>query len=300
MSAAADAPVRSACGTRVGTTPRTARAIEYGIRVDSVDEAQGDPRDRCPPSWRALLPHGPLGALYFGSEFCEDRLPDVPAATALCRRARELGARPTLLTPIVTARGLRAVDTLLGALVAAGCAPAVVFGDWGVLGLLRERHPALPRRAGRLLNRSLRDPRAYRDAPRGSPAHDAARFERLHRMLAAQGVEALESDIDLDGGWLGDGAALARALHVPYTFAASGRACPLKAGFHAEGGGFAKALAEPCPAPCRGKPLPVRRDDTPLPHFRGGNTLFYEVPGDAAEAWFGRAERIVVHAAAMP
>lgn len=294
---AADAGARPAVDARGQRAARPSRAVGYGIRVGSVDEPFGDPRARCPPAWRELLPEGPIEAIYFGSEFCEDRLPGVAEAKALCARARERACTPTLLTPIVTPRGLCAVDTLLAALTEDGHAPAVVFSDWGVLGLLRERHPGLARRAGRLVNRSLRDPRAYRDAPAGRATHDTARFARVHRMLASLGVEALETDVDLDGGWLGDGAAFARALHVPYTFAASGRACPLKAGLHGEAGGFAKALAEPCPAPCRGKPLAVRRADTSLPHFRAGNTLFYEVPGDAVRTWLGRAERIVVHAA---
>ena len=37
-----------------------------------------------------------------------------------------------------------------------------------------------------------------------------------------------------------------------------------------------------------------------LPHWRGGNTLFYEVPCAAARTWLSHAERIVVHATAAP
>ncbi|MEP7182718.1 MAG: hypothetical protein ABI886_11055 [Betaproteobacteria bacterium] len=286
-----------------------ATRVEYGLRLTNLTEPPPDPRAVCPPAWRSLLPEGPVVALYFGSEFCEDRLPDADEATAFCERARDRGLEPTLLTPLVGPEGLRIVDALLAALAANRCAPAVVFNDWGVLGLLRERHPALPRRAGRLINRSLRDPRAYRDncgdAPAGTATHDASRFVRLRRMLADFGVEAVETDADLDGGYLGngrdgDGAGLGRALHLPYTFAASGRGCPLKAGLYPEGGGFAKAIADRCPAPCRGKPLPVLRNDTGLPHWRGGNTLFYEIPQDVARAWLSHTDRIVLHEDATP
>ena len=55
------------------------------------------------------------------------------------------------------------------------------------------------------MNRSLRDPRAYRDAPAGAATHDASRFERLRRLLSRMGVAAIETDVDLDGGYLGDG-----------------------------------------------------------------------------------------------
>ncbi len=281
------------------------KLVEYGLRLTSLAEPPPDPRDVCPPAWRSLLPDGPAVALYFGSEFCEDRLPEVDEASAFCDLARERGWEPTLLTPLVAPEGLRIVGALLDELTANRCEPAVVFNDWGVLGLLRERHPLLPRRAGRLINRSLRDPRAYRDAPAGAATHDASRFERLRRLLEGLGVSALETDVDLGGGFLGDGrdecgAGLRRALHLPFSFAASGRACPLKAGLYPEGHGFAKTLADPCPAPCRGRPLPVRRYDTPLTHWRGGNTLFYEIPLEVAQAWLPRTDRIVLHEAATP
>jgi len=279
--------------------------MEYGIRLTSPADPHADPRDACPPAWRSLLPDGPAVALYFGTEFCEERLPDIPEAMAFWELARHRGLEPTLLTPLVSPEGLRTVDGLLAGLAAIGCEPAVVFNDWGVLGLLRERYRSMPRRAGRLINRALRDPRAYRDAPDGSATHDASRCQRLRRFLAGAGVVAVETDADLEGGYLGggpdaSGAGLGRALHLPFTFAASGRGCPLKAGLYPEGGGFAKAFADPCPAPCRGRPLPVRRADTALPHWRAGNTLFYELPHDVARAWLPHADRIVVHEAAAP
>jgi hypothetical protein len=278
--------------------------MEYGLRITSPDAPPTDARAACGESWRPLLPDGPTVALYFGSEFCEDRLPDVVEALAYCDIAHEHDWEATLTTPLVTADGLRAVDRLLATLTLNRRDVSIVFNDWGVLRLLRERHPKLRRRAGRLVNRSLRDPRAYRDAPDGTATHDATRYERVRALLSQIGVSALESDADLEGGYLGDGeddaAHLSRALHLPFTFAASGRACPLKAALYPDGDGFTKALADRCPAPCRAKPLPVARPDTALPHWRAGNTLLYEVPIEAAQAFIARTDRIVVHETAAP
>ena len=278
--------------------------MDYGLALPSPDALPEDPRDACPPGWRDLLPEGKAVALYFGSEFCEDRLPALADAAATCAAARDRGLEPTLATPLVSPAGLDAVDRLLAGLAARGWRPAVVFNDWGVLEVLRAKHPALPRRAGRLVNRSLRDPRAYRDAPGGLATHDPSRHERLRALLAGLGVAALETDADLEGGFLGDGTAggtqLGRALHYPYTYAASGRGCPLKAALYPEGRGFAHAFADRCPAPCRGKPLPAPRTDTALPHWRAGNTLFYEPPPEALRSWLPHADRIVVHAMASP
>ncbi len=281
-------------------------AAEYGLRLASPADPLTDPQALVPPAWRDLMPEGPKAALYFGAEFCEDRLPDADEAGAFCARARDEGLAATLLTPLVSPAGLARTAALLDALGAGGWRPDVVFNDWGVLELLLDRHPSWPRRAGRLLNRSLRDPRAYRDAPQGPATHDASRYARVRAQLRALGVAALESDADLEGGFLGDGPqaggedALARALHVPFTYAASGRGCPLKAALYPDGGGFAKAFAAPCPAPCRGRPQAAPRADSALPHWRAGNTVFYELPVEAARDWLPRAERIVVHAHAAP
>ncbi|MGE5171836.1 MAG: hypothetical protein ACM3JC_15850 [Rudaea sp.] len=277
--------------------------MEYALRVTTPEDAPHDARAACASPLRELLPDGPTVALYFGSEFCEDRLPDLALAAAYCDVAHERGWEATLATPLVTDRGIKTIDCLLAALDASGRRVCVVFNDWGVLRLLRDRHPALPRRAGRLMNRSLRDPRTYRNAPAGTATHDASRHARTRALLASLGVAALETDVDLEGGWLGDDedvARLSRALHVPFTYAASGRACPVKAALYPDGDGFAKALADRCPAPCRDTPMPAARADTPLRHWRAGNTLLYEAPLDAARAFVARADRVVVHASAAP
>lgn len=279
--------------------------MEYGIRLARPGAAPEDPRHACPATWRGLLPEGPAVALYFGAEFCEDRLPDLDEARAFCRLASDRGWQPTLLTPLVTPTGLGIVDRLVAELAADGWRPAVVFNDWGVLELLRERHPSLPRRAGRLMNRSLRDPRAYCKSAGGHATHEAARFARLRRLLVGAGVSAVETDADLHGGFLGNGpgaaeGGLPRALHLPFTFAASGRNCPLKALLYPHGTAFSKVLAHPCTAPCRSGPLPARRDDVSLPQWRGGNTLFYEVPQEVARGFLAHTDRVVLHAEATP
>ncbi len=274
--------------------------MEYGLRLARTRQLPADPRDACSAQWRELLPDGRATALYFGSEFCEDRLPDADEALAFCALARGRDWEPTLLTPLATPAGLERLHRLLAAIVEHGWQPAVVFNDWGVFGLLREHYPALARRAGRLMNRSLRDPRAYAAAPDIRATHDGTRFSRLRRFLAEAGVSAVETDVDLDGGFLGDGAeGLTRALHLPFAYAASGRNCTLKALLHPERG-FSKALADPCTAPCRAGPIAAKRDDVGLPHWRAGNTLFYEVPPPAASTWLAHADRIVLHEEATP
>jgi len=279
--------------------------MEYALRAEEpadLADLPDDPREVCTAAWRGWLPPGEWAALYFGSDFCEDSLPDAETALAFCALGARTGLEPTLLTPPVTATGLSRVDGLLRSLGAAGHRPAVVFNDWGVLRLLTTAFPELPRRAGRLLNRSLRDPRAEAAASPGAGA-DLSRGGRLRALLSRWGAEALETDPDLEGTYLGDGSeGLQRALHLPFTFVTSGRHCLLKgaAVAGAEPPGFGSRLGQPCGQPCRSGPRAVHRDDTPLPLWRAGNTVFCEVPAAAARTHLGRADRVVLHRRPAP
>ena len=62
--------------------------MDYGLRLTTPCEVPTDPREACSPEWRVLLPPGRAVALYFGTEFCEDRLPDLDDANAYCAVAR--------------------------------------------------------------------------------------------------------------------------------------------------------------------------------------------------------------------
>ena len=76
-----------------------------------------------------------------------------------------------------------------------GWAPDVVFNDWGVLRALRERHPRLSARAGRLLNRGApRSSGVCRRRARRVPARASTwcAVSWLRPLLALVGVEALE------------------------------------------------------------------------------------------------------------
>ncbi len=247
-----------------------------------------------------MLPSGPLRALYFGSEFCQDLLPDPKQAEAFCALAHEADLEAVLLTPMVRANGLQRISELLTELKGRGWAPAICFNDWGVLRMLRTDHPENQIRAGRLLNRALRDPRLAESPPEPGP-RETARGGQIRALLLRSGVAALESDPDLEGSYLGaKPEGLQRTLHLPYAFAVSGRNCLFKAETQKEPKNFAKWLGRDCPAPCRGRWHPEERADLGFPLWRAGNTLFYEVPPARGKALLDRADRIVIHERPMP
>lgn len=270
--------------------------MEYGIHVHDVGPLPNDPREVCRASWRDILPPGPLWAIYFGSEFCADLLPDAVQVARFCAHARDAGVEAVLLTPVATPGGLARIAQLLASLSVTGDAPAVVFNDWGIATLLRDSFPHLQRRAGRLMNRGLRDPRLMEKSP-DTKSTSGDRGRRIRSFLAKTGVSAVETDADLEGGFLGDGSeGLQRVLYLPYTFAASSRNCLIKADrARTIDECFTKGLGSPCSGLCRGVWHRIDRSDTNLPHWRAGNTVFFEVPRFRAEVHIEQADRIVLH-----
>jgi len=273
--------------------------LEYGIYKTDTGPLPTDPRETCAVRWRAVLPPAPLRAIYFGSEFCIDLLPESKTVGTFCSLARDAEVQAVLLTPLATPGGLEKIKQLLEELTQAGEAPAVVFNDWGVANLLRDSFPHLQRRAGRLMNRGLRDPRLM-EKENFSKSLSGDRGRRLRALLASSGVTALETDLDLEGGFFGDGTdGLQRVLYLPYAFAASSRNCLIKAD-HAQtiNECFTKGLDLPCNGVCSRKWHRANRSDSSLPLWRAGNTIFFEVPQFRAEHQIKLADRIVLHGGA--
>jgi len=275
--------------------------MEYGLRIATLESARKSPRDFCDAALWELCPDSPLTALYFGTEFCQELLPGISETEAFCAHCTERGLEAVLLTPIVTHRGLTRLDRLLGGLASRGWFPAVVFNDWGVLELLRKAHPSFPLRMGRLMNRGLRDPRLDMRAL-GHEGENTERGAGIRKLASSLGVSAVESDADLEPGYLGAGAnGLKRALHVPFTFVTSGRNCLEKAAVTPAGKGiFTHGLKTGCKAPCRGICRKEYRQDTQKQMWRAGNTLFFEVPVDWISRHIALADRVVFHEQPMP
>ena len=275
--------------------------MEFALRIAKPDSALKSPGDFCDSELWELCPDAPLAALYFGSEFCQELLPGIKDVEVFCTHCMEHDLEAVLLTPLVTRKGLARLDRLLGDLTRRGMFPAIVFNDWGVLELLRQKHPSFPLRMGRLMNRGLRDPRLDMQAS-GPGGENTQRGAGIRKLAFSLGVSALESDADLEPGYLGDGAdGLKRALHVPFTFAASGRNCLEKAAAAPSGKGIlTKGLNSGCKAPCRGIFRKENRQDTQKEMLRAGNTLFFKAPPE----WFSRhislADRVVFHEQPIP
>jgi hypothetical protein len=284
--------------------------MEYALRIATLDNIPDVRRefctsDLCGAGLEELCSDARLTALYFGTEFCQELIPSARDTEAFCAHCAERSLKAVLLTPLVTNRGLSRLDRLLGGLARLEMYPAVVFNDWGVLELLREKYPSFPLRMGRLMNRGLRDPRLAMQTL-GPAGENTQRGAGVRQLASSLGVRAVESDADLEPGYLGDGDnGMQRALHVPFTLTASGRNCLEKAAAttavgNTARGVFTRGLTSGCAAPCRGIYRQEHRQDTQKEMWRAGNTLFFKAPPEWISRHLALADRLVFHPQAVP
>jgi hypothetical protein len=181
----------------------------------------------------------------YGAEFCEHLLPTPEALSAVRQACR----RPfTFLTPYVGDQGLQKLKHLLPHLLPGD---EVIFSDWGVLNILQRDFPHLLPVQGRLLNKSIRDPRImglYAEAGPG-PSLTVLQGSNLDNraytaMLQRFGVQRAE----IDGLPQGNDLAITNlqlTACLPYGFISTARVC------QAAGLGYRKAEKFQPAAPCR-------------------------------------------------
>jgi hypothetical protein len=175
----------------------------------------------------------------YGNEFCEHLIPSPRQLEQVLAAASGRNLSLTLLTPYVSDEGIDLLRPLFERLNDTEAAE-VVFNDWGVLNLLRREFPRLKPVQGRLMNKSLRDPRvtgvyAASDAP--APALVSLRRSNLDcasytGFLSGLGVDSVELDnlpqgVDLSFGQNG----VKASAYVPFGFISTSRIC-MAAGIH--------------------------------------------------------------------
>src|SRR5262249_1949978 len=175
----------------------------------------------------------------FGTEFCEHLVPRASALESAINAARSRHLAFTLLTPYVSNQGIAALQPLFDLLAKNG-GGAVVFNDWGRPHLLGREYPKLIPVQGRLLNKSLRDPRVttiYTAAPSPKAAINTLQRSNLDcesytAFLSRLGVEAVEMDNlpqGTDLSFVENGMKV--NADVPFGFMSTSRIC-MAAGLH--------------------------------------------------------------------
>lgn len=237
----------------------------------------------------------------YGTEFCENLLPPPEALKAVLEACAPL----TFLTPYVSDRGIAALRNLFALLDDT----EVVFNDWGVLRLLRTEFPHLTPIQGRLLNKSLRDPRVTSIYAETAPAAPESSLRVLQRsnlddpaylaLLERYNVRAIEMD-NLPQGT--DTSFAARiSLYVPFGFISTARVC-MAAALHYRASEKFQPGAR-CRHECQSHQLEYTYSNSPFSNrdqkfLLKGNTYFYRhsdsmLAALAADAKRGRIARLI-------
>jgi len=222
----------------------------------------------------------------FGNEFCEHLIPSPAALKAALAAAQARRLNFTLLTPYVSNVGLAELRALF-AVLTQHSSGEVVFNDWGVLNLLRREFPQLVPVQGRLLNKSLRDPRVttmYASAPAPTAALSSLQRSNLDcasytGFLARLGVSATEMDNLPQGNDLSFAqSGLGINVYLPFGFISTSRIC-MAAGLHYRKSDKFQPGA-PCRHECQTHLLEYTYTNSPFGNrdqkfYLKGNTYFY-------------------------
>jgi hypothetical protein len=235
---------------------------------------------------------------YFGNEFCEHLMPSAKALQSALDAAQNLSF--TFLTPYVTNEGLQALRPLFTVLSSHHA--EVVFNDWGVLNLLRREFPTLIPVQGRLLNKSLRDPRVttmYATAPAPTAAITALQRSNLDcesytNLLTRFGVHTIEMDNLPQGNDLSFAErGLQIGAYFPFGFISTSRVC-MAAGLHYHKQNKFQPGA-PCRHECQSHLLEYSYTNSPFSNrdqkfYLKGNSYFYAHTEAMLRALFAQAE----------
>lgn len=237
--------------------------------------------------------------LYFGMEFCERLLPAASQLKKALTFARDNNLAFTLVTPYVTDKGLNKVETLITILSETKPDSELVFNDWGVFHLLREKKYPLKPVLGRLLNKMKRGPRIVHLKnliPETSLDYfmtPGLSIPAIQRFLLTNTIERVEFDNLLQGLNLGGiTPELHLSLYLPFAYITTTRFCLLSS---SAGSDEMKIGVSPCKKECQNHAFSLWNPVMTVPLIRKGNTIFFSnetIPGRQLEE--KSIDRIVV------
>jgi hypothetical protein len=236
----------------------------------------------------------------FGNEFCEHLIPSPATLEAAINTAQSRDLAFTFLTPYVSNEGIAQLRPLLDLLSQSGS--EVVFNDWGVLNLLRRDFPSLIPVQGRLLNKSLRDPRVttmYAAAPSPAAAISALQRSNLDcagytSFLQRLGVNTVEMDNLPQGADLSFAVSGVKiGVYLPFGFISTSRIC-MAAGLHYRKQDKFQPGA-PCRHECQSHLLEYTYTNSPFDNrnqkfYLKGNSYFYVHTEAMMRALFEQAQ----------
>src|SRR3989338_2571361 len=253
--------------------------------------------------------------LYWGPEFCQNLIPSLKDTEEAAPFACRIGLGFSLVTPLVTERGLKALIRIFSLLKKMRFVqPEVIVNDWGILDWInREEFGVVFKIAlGRLLVRQNRDPgiktiltgqapffirgkggsinifvhtrpdKNYKTGIKSAYVNSQPSQE----FLRAFNVERVELNNLSQGINLG-GVKFKKSLYTPYVNIATGRFCPM-ATRHQK-----MFRINVCSKECQRYYEILRNHTVPKVVYKRGNTIFYKNPINQASLKEYGIDRVV-------
>lgn len=229
--------------------------------------------------------------LYFGSEFCEYRLPlpgKIREILTLCEKEKII---PVFVTPPVSEYGIKYLEDNMDNVFSFGKDIEVVVNDLGVLEYIYSYYPDVSLAIGRLFDKTSHDPRILSQDIELYYGVEGIKFAQTPGILSYYYLKTLSRyhinryEFDFPKVGLSVNGEFNYSLYWPYQYLTTGRVCMFRA---IQYRGREKFLTggEKCSEPCRMLKAELRKpvngfvvengrkiDNMYL--FQKGNTLFY-------------------------
>jgi len=265
-----------------------------GANIESYKLSWGSKNNRVFKSIeKALLYVGDIkiSYLYFGNEFCEYRIPTVDELKKFLELCDKEKIKPILVTPPVTDKGVRQINTLIEYMVEKNVCIDIAVNDYGVLELLNEKHIDNRIIAGRILDKTSHDSRATSERINRYYGRAGLMIARTPGIVSRQtkkifneyAIDRWEFDLPKVGLDLPEG--INKSLYWPYSYLTTGRVCSMRA-IGLEGKYRYLVGSDKCKQICRWiqiekhKPLNGYNNESDLVLFQRGNTIFYLYDGE--------------------
>lgn len=213
--------------------------------------------------------------VYFGSEFCIERLPSTDDLEALISFCEKTGKQFTLLTPYLPEDGIAKVARLLAFLDERKIYPEILIGDWGMLHFIPENYGTkFPLVLGRIAAKQKTGPRVELIRDIRPAAYESSKKSHIDipafaGFLEQKNVQRIDLDLPLQGIdiKLPENSGISLSLNYPYTYISTTRRCPVR---------------ESGACDCGENHFRLTSPQMPVPLYNRGNTVFlkHETPLD--------------------
>ncbi len=180
----------------------------------------------------------PLKRVYFGNEVCQYLIPETKTVKDVFDACLNKGLEISFVTPLVTDYGIKKLTVLFDFISENYNYIEIVFNDWGVFKLLSEKYNHFELIAGRLIDKTHRDPRLNEYDYNNLFSKDGLQFLRKPNITAKSykehliklNIKRVELDLLPQGFGFTDDEIhpFSLSVYIPFCHITTGRQCMMR------------------------------------------------------------------------